>query len=178
MNISGIKRTKVNKIFLTHWHADHTAGLIGLLQTLGNETEPPKIDLFGPIGTKKRIDHLLAMTVYELRFELKVHEISPKKIEKVHRTEDYEIYASKMVHSTPCIGYSIVEKAKRKVRMEMLKKIGVPEGPHLQKLSEGEFRYEAKSSGDVTHFYGDEIIFKNEKEVFEHRYVGGLVVSR
>ena len=138
MNIANIKRTSVNKIFITHFHADHVAGLIGLFQTVGNESQgKQKIDLFGPIGTKERIRHLFEMTVYEIKFELNIHEITANKKEKIHETENYEIYALKMPHSAPCIGYSLIEKQKRNINMLKLKKLGIPEGPHLQELQKG-----------------------------------------
>ncbi|MBR9702842.1 MBL fold metallo-hydrolase, partial [Candidatus Woesearchaeota archaeon] len=37
MNICGINRNKVRKILITHWHGDHVAGLIGMLQTVGHQ---------------------------------------------------------------------------------------------------------------------------------------------
>ncbi|MCK5043272.1 MAG: MBL fold metallo-hydrolase, partial [Candidatus Aenigmarchaeota archaeon] len=30
----GLKFMKINRIFITHWHADHFAGILGLIQTM------------------------------------------------------------------------------------------------------------------------------------------------
>jgi len=59
MDIAGISRAKVKKILISHWHGDHIAGLIGLFQTIGNQAENPKIELYGPKGTKKFVNNLL-----------------------------------------------------------------------------------------------------------------------
>ena len=49
---------KITKVFLTHLHSDHTVGLPALMLlpwTAGN-SEP--LTIFGPVGTKKLVDHL------------------------------------------------------------------------------------------------------------------------
>src|SRR3989338_9727828 len=65
MNIVGIKRTAVTKILLTHWHGDHVSGVIGLLQTIGNENPAAKISIYGPPETKKRVSHMLETCIFE-----------------------------------------------------------------------------------------------------------------
>lgn len=45
---AGVSPVRINKIFITHWHADHFAGLLPLLETmhLNNRTAP--LELYGP----------------------------------------------------------------------------------------------------------------------------------
>ena len=139
MNICGINRNKVTKIFITHWHADHSAGIIGLLQTISNAEEKPKrVDIFGPKGTQERIKHINLAFVHDSGLNLFVHDIDPKGVEQCYEDELFVIEAVKLDHTTTCLGYSFVEKDRRRINMAYLKKLGVPEGPHLQKLQQGE----------------------------------------
>ena len=79
MNIAGLKRTTVNKILISHWHGDHVSGIIGLIQTLGNDLanlgqEAPVIKVFGPKETKTRIDHMMQTCIFDSKVDLVVEE--------------------------------------------------------------------------------------------------------
>lgn len=137
MNIAGIKRTSVTKIFLSHWHGDHVSGIIGLLQTMGNDEEPPKVEIFGPEGTMDHMKSLMNACVFESRVDLKVHELNPDGIEKCYEDKDFYVECAYLKHTTPCLGYSFIEKDRRRIKMDYLRKAGVKEGPHLKKLQEG-----------------------------------------
>lgn len=145
MDFAGISRVKVKKILISHWHGDHVAGLIGLFQTVGNQAENPVIELFGPKGTKKFISSLMHSCAFDVKIDLKVKELNPKKIDKFLETEDYELYCAKLEHSTPCIGFSFAEKDKRNIDVSYLRKNKIKEGPYLENLKEGkDITYEGK----------------------------------
>lgn len=137
MNIAGISRSKVNKILISHWHGDHIAGLIGLLQTIGNKEQRPTIEVYGPVGTKNYFKHLLQSCYFDVRIDLKIKELNPKKVDKFFENDDYELYATALEHSVPCIGYSFVEKSRRNIDVSYLKKHKIKEGPHLEQLKQG-----------------------------------------
>ncbi len=139
MNIAGIKRTSVTKILVSHWHGDHVSGIIGLLQTIGNEAMPQKIMLFGPRETKKRVEHMLQTCIFDNKVELEVVELMPKKGEVLRflETEEYALECASMSHGVPCIGYSFIEKERLNIDVEKQKKLGITDGPHLRKLKEG-----------------------------------------
>ena len=59
MNIAGINRNSVTKILVSHWHGDHVSGIVGLLQTMANKESNPKVEIFGPKGTKEHIKHMM-----------------------------------------------------------------------------------------------------------------------
>lgn len=139
MNICGINRNKVSKILLSHWHADHAAGIIGLLQTISNAEEKPKrVDVFGPKGTVKRFQLIEEAFVHDSGLNLFVHDVDPKNVERFYENEEFALEATKLDHTTACLGYSFVEKDRRRIDMNVLRKMGVKEGPHLQKLQKGE----------------------------------------
>jgi len=156
MNIAGIKRTSVTKILISHWHGDHVSGIIGLLQTVGNEAEPPHIKIFGPRETKARVQHMLQTCIFDNKVDLEVHELNPGKMEVVpfFETEDYALECARLDHNVPCIGYSFVEKERLNIDVEKQKKLGVRDGPWLRKIKKGEeIEYKGKkiTPADMTY---------------------------
>ena len=125
MNIAGINRLKVRKILISHWHGDHVSGLIGLIQTIGSCENPKTLEIFGPEGTKKHLNHLLNSCIFDLRIEIKVHEIKTSSLKTIYENENYEIKAISMNHNVPCLAYSFEEKDKRKMIKSKLEKFGL-----------------------------------------------------
>lgn len=155
MNIAGINRNKVRKIFLTHWHGDHVSGLIGLLQTISNNESPQKVTVYGPRETRERVSHLLkSVSFEESRMDLEVKELDPRGVEVVYDGEDYMVQAAYLDHKIPCLGYSLVEKDKRRINMAKAKKLGLREGPLVGKLQLGHavtFKGETIKPEDVSY---------------------------
>ena len=137
MNIAGISRAKINKILISHWHGDHIAGMIGLLQTLGNKEQNPYIEIYGPVGTKEYMKHLLKSCYFDVQVDIKIIELNPRGLKTFFENEDIQIQSIKLEHSTPCLGYAFVEKDRKNIDVKYLKKNKIKEGPHLEKLKQG-----------------------------------------
>ncbi|MFH0869990.1 MAG: ribonuclease Z [archaeon] len=155
MNIAGINRNKVRRIFITHWHGDHVGGLIGLLQTMSNNENSQKVTIYGPRETKGRISCLLGAVSFEgNRLDLEVKEIDSHEVMKVCDNEEYYVEAAYLDHKMPCLGYSLVEKDKRRINMAQAKKIGLHEGPLIGKLQAGQavtFKGKTINADEVSH---------------------------
>ncbi|HLD05001.1 MAG TPA: ribonuclease Z [Candidatus Nanoarchaeia archaeon] len=155
MNIAGINRVKVKKVLISHWHGDHVAGLIGLLQTIGNvEKEDKSIQIFGPVGSKEKMDHLLQCTYFYQKFDIQLHELNPKGVERFFEGEDYYLECTWLEHSVPCLGFSFIEKDRRKMDMDKAGALGLKSGPLLGKLQDGvsvELKGKTISPQDVSH---------------------------
>ncbi|MBN1376879.1 ribonuclease Z [Candidatus Woesearchaeota archaeon] len=156
MNIAGINRNKVNKVLISHWHGDHVSGLIGLIQTLGNNMEEkPVLQVYGPKGTKERMHHMLKTVVFDNnRVELKIHELNPKNIKKFFENDNYYIECAYLNHSVPCLGYNFIEKDRLRIDVKKAKKIGLKQGPLMGKLQKGktvEFKGKKIKPEDVTY---------------------------
>ena len=138
MNIAGLNRLKIKRVLISHWHGDHVSGLIGLIQTMGEIDKPFTLEVYGPIGTKEKMQHLLNSCYFNQRINIKIHEINPEKLETFFENDDFMLQAIKLKHSIPCLGYNFIEKDKIKIDTKKLKAKGLKEGKWLQKIQKGE----------------------------------------
>lgn len=140
MNLAGYPRTKIRKILITHWHGDHVAGLIGLIQTLGAVPEPQPCTIYGPVGTRRYMEHVLGSCSFDQRVPLEIIEIkAPQEgVVEFFRDEHYKLEAAAMDHGIPCLGYSFVELDTRRMHLEKAKELGLKEGPLMGRIQRGE----------------------------------------
>ena len=131
IKIMKIAPTRIRKILISHWHGDHTLGLPGLIQTLGASNYEGMLEIFGPKGTKNHIAALKKAFIFEDRLQLKIHEVGTGKI---FEDSDLIIHSAKLEHGVPCIGFSIKEQDYRRINLDYVNKLGIPEGPLLGKL--------------------------------------------
>jgi ribonuclease Z len=134
LTIAGIKPTKINKIFISHWHGDHVLGLPGLIQTLGISEYDKKLKIYGPVGTKEYFSHIFKASYFEERIEVEVTEVSSGKF---YDGENYSIEAEELEHGINTIGFRFIEKDRRRINLSVVKKLGIPDGPLLGELQDG-----------------------------------------
>ena len=132
--IAGISLTKVTKIMISHWHGDHVLGLPGLMQTLSSMDYNGTLEVYGPEGTKKRMEKMFEAFVFDKRLDFKIKEA---KQGIFFENNDFELEAFPLEHGIETLGYTFIEKAKRKVDMKKVKKFGIPEGHLIGKLQQG-----------------------------------------
>ena len=140
ITLAGLNAQKIKTILISHWHGDHVSGLVGLIQTLGNFSNGEKtIKLFGPEGTKEHFEHMMKSCIFETKLEIEITEIPRiEGKELILETKDYQIEATSLEHSVPCIGYAFVKKEKLKLLPKKVKELGLKEGPLLGRLQKGE----------------------------------------
>ena len=132
--IAGISLTKVTKVLVTHWHGDHVLGLPGLIQSLSSMDYSNKLEIYGPAGTKKRMEKMFEAFVFDKRINFDVKEV---KNGIFFENNDFQLEAYQLEHGIETLGYRFVEKDKRKIDMRNVKKFNVPVGPLLGKLQQG-----------------------------------------
>ena len=135
MKIAGIPLAKINKIFISHWHGDHVLGLMGVIQSLGALDGDRVLEIYAPKGAKKYFKSMCESIAFDFRVKVKLFEVSSGK---VFENDKILVTCASLKHGVPCVGYSFKEKDYRKVLMNQLEKLGVPEGPHIGKLQLGE----------------------------------------
>ena len=133
--IARVNPCKLTRILITHWHGDHILGLPGLIQTLALNNYSKTLHIYGPKGTKRFMQLMLSFFVFRERIKIEVHELLRDGI--FLETKDFQTIAYKMEHFTPCLAYSFIEKDKRKINIDFIRKKGLKDGPLLGKLQEG-----------------------------------------
>lgn len=146
MLIAGINFMDIDKIFITHWHADHFAGLIPLIQTMNLEKRKKLLQVFGP-EAERFVADIVDLGYFGLRFEIEAINVpfEGDAITKIYETDEYEVQSIPVLHTVPAVAYAFVEKEKWNVDLNKLKKLGLQRGAWLKKLkSEGRAEYKGK----------------------------------
>ena len=106
----------VNTILLTHFHADHIAGLPGFFLTMGNSDRTEPVTVIGPRGLS-RIMAAVRTIAPELPFEVNFIEIDGK--EPSFSIDGMEISAFRVQHNIVCYAYEI--SVRRKGRFDAVR---------------------------------------------------------
>jgi ribonuclease Z len=132
--LAGMSPTAVTKVLVSHWHGDHVLGLPGLIMTLGASGYQRKLDLYGPVGSKRQVKLIFDAFYYDAKIDLEVHEVEDGSI---FEGKDFRIEALPLKHKVPCVGYAVIEADRRRIDLAYTKKLGIPEGPLLGELQDG-----------------------------------------
>jgi ribonuclease Z len=127
---------KIERIFITHWHADHWAGLIGLIQTMNLERRKKPLYIYGP-EAERFVDNILELSYWAPRFKVIPVTIpfEGDEITPLYKTKDFEIHSTPAKHSIPAVIYSLKERDKINVDIAKAQKnYGLKQGPMIGKL--------------------------------------------
>jgi ribonuclease Z len=135
LKLAGVSANKINKILISHWHGDHVLGIPGLIQTMAANNYDKILEIYGPKGTKIKINHMFkAFEFDQSKIELKIFEIEKGKI---FENNDYLLETLPLEHGVKSLGFNFIEKDKRRIEMKKAQKLGLKEGPELGKLQDG-----------------------------------------
>lgn len=124
------------KIFVTHMHADHCVGLLGLLQTMSLQGRQRSVDIFGQPRLAEFIKENMRIIHFGLVFDVNIHIIEGEGI--VTKATDYQITCCESSHSVPAYSFCVTEFDRPgKFDIEEAKRIGIPEGELYRELQEG-----------------------------------------
>lgn len=113
----------INTILITHFHADHIAGLPGLLLTMGNADRSEPVTIIGPkgIGNIVRAARTIAP---ELPFETRYREIEGS--EDSFQLDGMIVTAFRVNHRVACYAFKIEVPRQGKFDVEKAKANGIP----------------------------------------------------
>lgn len=136
---AGIKRSKIEAIFITHFDVDHFSGLIGLLATMQLQRRDRKLTIVGPRGIKEYVEWNLKFSEIEPVYEIEFVEVDEGfDVETVIDAEDYYVEARPLKHNKFCLGFRFQEKDKPgKVDADKAVKMGITKDEQYKDLKAG-----------------------------------------
>lgn len=137
LRIAGISPFKINHIFITHWHGDHSLGIGGIIQSLSASKRMHTLYIYGP-EVSKRVRNIINTYVFHKRYEVELHDVDAPQETVVAKSKDWEVSALNVVHGTKCVAYRFNEKGMRKINLDYVKKFGLKQHRILGKLQKGE----------------------------------------
>ena len=111
---AGVSLKPVDKLLLTHLHADHVSGLPGLLLSMANAGREEPLSIVGPVGTERVVKSLRCIAK-NLPFDVRVSELETDEetmyLKPLQRGETVEVegkvYTPDMVLGAPRRGIKV-----------------------------------------------------------------------
>jgi ribonuclease Z len=123
-------------VFITHWHADHFLGIIGLIQTMSFSGREEPLIIYGPDVVHEIVDDIKQICRNRIKFP-----IESKRVRHGETLlfDGYSIHAVSTDHGIPGLAY-IFEENMRPGRFdrEQAISLGVKPGPLFGRLQRGE----------------------------------------
>ncbi|MBW6461877.1 MAG: ribonuclease Z [DPANN group archaeon] len=161
--VQGLKFMKIDRIFITHWHADHFGGILGLIQTMSLEGRTEPLNVYGPKRTTEFLEQLLTIGYFGRNFKINITEMNDGFTVE---GEGYKVTAFKVTHKIPALGYVLEEDPRIRANMEKAEKLGLSTGPYIGKLKAGktiEFKGKTIKPEDVIeHIPGRKIVYTGD----------------
>ena len=134
MKEKGWSPKPIDIMCFTHYHADHIAGLPGMLLTMGNAEKTTPLLMIGPKGLA-RVVNALRVIAPELPFEIQYQEITEQ--EQTFQFDGFRIEAFRVNHNVICYGYNIVVERKGKFQLDKAMELGL-DRKYWNRLQKGE----------------------------------------
>ncbi|HPF61820.1 MAG TPA: ribonuclease Z [Gemmatimonadales bacterium] len=126
----------VGDIFFTHYHADHTLGLPGLLRTMGLQDRTAPLRLHGPPGAERHLGALVTLGMERPKFPVEIREIRPGD---VLEHGDHALHVGEARHKGVALCFALVEHPRLgRFDPERARALGIPEGPLWGQIHRGQ----------------------------------------
>jgi ribonuclease Z len=122
---AGCRLSRLEILLITHFHADHIAGLPGLLLSLGNQGKTTPLLIVGPAGLGQVVSALTVISPV-LPYPVALYEIK-EGTRGTLETEDTAISYLPLDHGIPCLGYRFCAKRKPIFNPEKAAGLRVPQ---------------------------------------------------
>ncbi len=114
---------QLDTICLTHMHADHVAGLPGVLFMVAHAGRTEPLNIYGPVGTAYVIDGLRRIAA-DLPFPIIIHEL--KGHTNFELPGDLHASCAPASHGIPCLAYRLELTRKPVFLPEQARALGLP----------------------------------------------------
>lgn len=124
----------VSRVFISHWHADHFSGLLGLIQTLEMEGREHPLYIYGPPRTEEFTQRILETGYFSRSYDVYAEDLVEGD---VIVGEGYEVKPFEVEHSVNAFGYVFEEDSKMKANKNKMEELGIGSSPKVGELKEG-----------------------------------------
>lgn len=135
MKMLGWGFKSIEAICFTHYHADHVAGLPGLLFAIANAGRTEPLTLIGPPGLPEIVRGMTVIAPY-LPYELELVELSEGE-PATWRVADFVMHVLPVEHTVPCFSYALEIERGRKFNPGKASELAIPV-PYWGRLQKGE----------------------------------------
>ena len=101
----GINPLKLNAVFISHLHGDHTYGIFGLLSTMAMMGRQRALEIVAPKPFGEMLRSHFAFFRIELPYPLEIREVDARKSETVWENRVMTVTTVPLRHRVPCCGY-------------------------------------------------------------------------
>ena len=119
----GWKMNDISVVCITHLHADHVAGLSGLLSSMQNQGRTKKLIIIGPTGLKNLVKASFVISGH-IKFYVQVIEVD--RLERDFLFFPFKIEMLRVDHSCVCYAYKVTAMQRRKCLPDLAQSNGVP----------------------------------------------------
>ena len=124
---SRLKFSRLQGIFISHLHADHCLGLIGLVSTLNLLGRTAQLHVYLPKGGAEVFGPVIHYFNWEMTFEVVFHEFDDKVSEVIYEDRSLTVTTLPLEHRMPCCGFRFDEKpTPRHILREMIDAYEIP----------------------------------------------------
>ena len=122
-------------IYISHWHADHFLGIVGLLQTMSFNGRVQPLTIAGPDSVHDMVTDITGLCRTRLGFPVESLKVRPGDL-LIH--EGYSIRVFRADHGIPGVGYIFEENMRPgRFNRERAIELGIRPGPLFGKLQRG-----------------------------------------
>lgn len=114
---------QLGAICLTHMHADHVAGLPGVLFMVGHAGRTEPLDIYGPPGTSYVVEGLRRIAA-QLPYPIEIHEM--RGGEQFNLPGELHGSCAVAAHGIPCLAYRVELARKPSFQVEQAQALGLP----------------------------------------------------
>ena len=133
---SSLRMNSKMKVFITHMHADHSLGILGLLQTLSLNGRTLPIDIYGEPRLAEFIKFSIKQIGFGLSFDINLHNIEAEGL--LVRENDYEVTCCEADHHVIAYSFCLTELERPGVfNVKRAAQFGIPEGNLFKQLQSG-----------------------------------------